>query len=60
MFTSKAADGMRKIRLEPEIALEDSYGFSPRELSTILSVVAENRERPLRAWDDHFADGGPI
>ena len=49
-----------KIWLEPEIALDDSYGFNPRELSTILRIVAENRERLLRAWNDHFADRRPL
>ena len=34
-----------KIWLEPEIFIADSYGFSPRELSSILHVVAENRDR---------------
>ena len=33
-----------KVWLEPEIAIADSYGFKPRELSNILKTVAENRE----------------
>jgi len=49
-----------KIWLEPEIAVADSYGFSPRELSTILRTVAENRDRLLRAWDDYFPDSRPL
>ena len=49
-----------KIWLEPEVSLDDSYGFSPRELSTILRVVAENRDLLLRAWDEHFPDSRTI
>jgi hypothetical protein len=49
-----------KIWLEPEVALDDSYGFSSRELSTILRVVSENRDRLLRAWDDHFPNSRPL
>ena len=49
-----------KIWLEPDIAIEQSYGFNSRELSLILQVVTENRDRLLRAWDDHFADIRPL
>ena len=45
-----------KVWLEPEISLDDSYGFNPRELSNILRVVAENRDFLLKAWHDHFSD----
>jgi hypothetical protein len=44
-----------KIWLEPDILIDDSYGFNPRELSNILRIVAENRDLILRAWHDHFA-----
>ena len=49
-----------KIWLEPEIGVADSYGFSPRELSAILGVVIDNRDRLLRAWDDHFPNGSAL
>jgi hypothetical protein len=42
-----------KVWLEPELALADSYGFNPRELSNIIQVVAENRNLVLKAWHDH-------
>jgi hypothetical protein len=45
-----------KIWLEPEVLIADSYGFSPRELSAILRVIEENRDRLMRAWDEHFPD----
>jgi hypothetical protein len=37
-----------KIWLEPEVAIADSYGFNPRELSNILRIVLENRDLLLR------------
>jgi hypothetical protein len=49
-----------KIWLEPDISLADSYGFNSSELSTILQTVATNRNRLLRAWDEHFADRRPL
>jgi len=49
-----------KIWLEPDISVADSYGFNSRELAIILQVVAKNRNRVLRAWYDHFADGRPL
>jgi hypothetical protein len=53
----KGGDRDAKIWLEPEISLAESYGFNSSELSLILRVVADNRDRLLRAWNDHFADG---
>lgn len=49
-----------KIWLEPDVAVAESYGFNSRELSTILRIVTNNRERILRAWNDHFANGRPV
>lgn len=49
-----------KVWLEPDVVLEDSYGFSPRELSNILRIVAQHRDVLLRAWDDYFTDGRPL
>jgi hypothetical protein len=45
-----------KVWLEPEVALADSYGFNSRELSNILQVISEYRDRILKAWDDHFSE----
>jgi len=49
-----------KIWLEPEIAVAESYGFSPRELSDILRVVSEHRDLIRRMWNDYFANGRPL
>jgi hypothetical protein len=44
-----------KIWLEPEVSIDDSYGFNPRELSNILRIVLQNRDLLLRAWHDRFS-----
>ena len=49
-----------KIWIDPEVCIADSYGFNSRELSAILRVVAENRDRILRAWHEYFGNGRPL
>lgn len=49
-----------KIWLDPEISIEDSYGFNSRELSNILRVIADRRDLILRAWHEHFGNGRPL
>lgn len=49
-----------KVWLSPEIMLGESFGFTSRELRAILDVVRRSRPELLRAWYDHFGDGGPI
>jgi hypothetical protein len=46
-----------KIWLEPDISFAESYGFNSKDLARIINTVAENRERILRAWHEHFSDG---
>jgi hypothetical protein len=49
-----------KIWVEPEVLIAGSYGFNSRELARIVEVVAENRDLILRAWHEHFGNGGPF
>ncbi len=49
-----------KIWLEPDVSISDSYGFNAKELSGILRTVIENRDRILRAWHEHFTNGGAL
>lgn len=49
-----------KVWLEPEVAIADSYGFNPRDLAAILRVVIDNRGTILRAWHEHFGNGGQL
>ena len=43
-----------KAWLEPEIAVAESSGFNARELNHLLRIVDEERDRLLRAWNEHF------
>jgi hypothetical protein len=49
-----------KIWLEPTVAIAESYRFNSIELARILRVVSERRDLILRAWDEHFGNGGAI
>ena len=43
-----------KIWLEPEIAVQDSYGLNSRELSKIVRMVERKAKLIESAWHDHF------
>ncbi len=49
-----------KVWLEPEISVAESYGFNSRDLAAIIRVVSERRETILKAWHEHFGDGGSL
>ena len=42
-----------KFWLQP-VTLASNFGFPARELRVIETVVMENRQRLLRAWNDYF------
>jgi hypothetical protein len=44
-----------KVWLEPEVAIADSFGFSPAEIWRILWVVGAHRRQFLKAWYEHFS-----
>jgi hypothetical protein len=47
-----------KLWLEPEVSIADSHGFNSRELGIIIDAVSDNRDLILRAWHEHFGNGG--
>lgn len=49
VHVSKAGSHAR-IRLEP-VEMLHNYGFSPRDMGRILSIVAENQMNLLAKWD---------
>jgi hypothetical protein len=49
-----------KVWLEPAVTIAESYGFNSVELARIVRVVSERRDMILRAWDEHFGDGGSL
>jgi hypothetical protein len=44
-----------KFWLEP-VSLANNIGFSAKELRKLQSMVQENQERLLEAWDGYFGD----
>jgi hypothetical protein len=48
-------DNTAKFWLNP-IRLQNSGGFSRKEINQIQKLVKENEEYLLRRWDEHFKD----
>ena len=46
---------LAKFWLEP-VGLARSTGFSPAELRRIQTIVTENANTILEAWNEHFTD----
>ena len=46
-------DDTAKFWLEP-VRLQNSGGFSRKEINQIQKLVKENKDRLLRSWDDYF------
>jgi hypothetical protein len=46
-----------KFWLEP-VSLARNFGFSPRELRNLISLVEEHRTEFLEAWNEYFGVGG--
>jgi hypothetical protein len=49
--------GEAKFRLEPEIAVAQNYGLSPRRLAVALRLVQEHEDEIRTAWQTHFKGG---
>jgi hypothetical protein len=52
----RKSDGDAKIWVEPAVALEESHGFSARDIRFILDIAAERQQLIRSAWNDHFGD----
>lgn len=48
-------DNVAKFWLDP-VRLARSGGFARNEISRIQSLVEDNQEKFLRAWNDYFSD----
>ena len=46
-------DDTAKFWLKP-VRLQNSGGFSRKEINQIQKLVKENKDRLLRSWDDYF------
>ena len=38
------------------IRLQESHGFSRKDLNKILKIIKNNEELLLRSWDEYFGD----
>ncbi len=52
-----SGDGEAKFWLEPEIALAENCGLSPRIIRELQSVVEKQRYDIIQHWHDHFGTG---
>jgi hypothetical protein len=48
------AERYAKFWLEP-VALVESRGFRVAEMRELYSLIAQNREKFILAWDEHFS-----
>ena len=47
-------DGEAKFWLEPIVALQQSFGLSPKQLRDLQQIVEKRRDEIFRAWRAHF------
>lgn len=45
---------LAKYWIEPDVELEDSYGFSSKELREIQDIISDNVLKIKEAWDEYF------
>lgn len=50
----QSGKGEAKFWLEPEIALAQSHGLSPKELGKLRTVVEDKRNEIKKKWRKHF------
>ncbi len=54
------ADAEAKIWVMPDVRVADSVGYSRREQADLVRVVEARRDDIVRAWNEHFGNGGPV
>jgi hypothetical protein len=52
----RKGSAVAKFWLDPKPAVAESYGLSPAELRELSDVVAENKDRIERYWNEFFCD----
>jgi hypothetical protein len=50
----RKGENIAKFWIDPEITLASSYGFTPKELSTLELLIVERREEIRRKWNEYF------
>jgi hypothetical protein len=52
----RRGSSVAKFWIHPTTAVAESYGMSPAELRELSDVVAENKDRIERYWNEFFGD----
>ncbi len=50
--------GEAKVWLDPDVELAANKGYTPREMSRVLTIVRENRAALVSRWDQECAGQG--
>jgi hypothetical protein len=49
-----SSDGEAKFWVEPEVALDKSYGFTRNEINILQNIIEERLDEIQTAWKKHF------
>lgn len=47
------ADGYIRVELET-LKVTDNYKFSPSDIKRVVSIIKENRDKLIGAWNEYF------
>ncbi len=50
----RKGEAVAKFWLEPEPAVASNYALSSSELSELLEIAIDNKQKIRRFWDEHF------
>ena len=51
----QSAEAEAKFWMEPEIELDENFGFPDREVGRILKLLKERQNEIRQAWNQHFS-----
>jgi len=54
----RQGSSIAKFTLDPEIMLNDSWGFHPAEMKLVRGLIIENEELIRRKWNEFFSGKG--
>jgi hypothetical protein len=52
---AESAEGRAKFWLHPDVTIANSEGYSRKQLSELIEVVANHRHEIERAWNEYFS-----
>jgi hypothetical protein len=51
---AESPDGRAKFWLYPDVTIANSEGYSRKQLSELIKLVADHRQEIERAWNEYF------